>query len=86
MVLLEFAEKAEEFIAQAASDGAQLVVFPEAYIGGGYPRGYRCDIGSGVYDEVDFERFRKYHASAIVVPGQFQSLDDIYFGFNLFFF
>nr|QBI90155.1 nitrilase 1-3 [Sinapis arvensis] len=62
-------EKAEEFIAQAASDGAQLVVFPEAYIGGGYPRGYRCDIGSGVYDEVDFDRFRKYHASAIVVPG-----------------
>ncbi|KAJ0232654.1 hypothetical protein HA466_0288930 [Hirschfeldia incana] len=61
-------EKAGEFIAQAASDGAQLVVFPEAYIGG-YPRGYRFGIGVGVHNEAGRDCFRKYHASAIVVPG-----------------
>ncbi|CAN6993081.1 unnamed protein product [Brassica oleracea var. botrytis] len=66
--LLEFAEKAGEFIAQAAADGAQLVVFPEAYIGG-YPRGYRFGIGVGVHNEAGRDCFRKYHASAIVVPG-----------------
>ncbi|CAG7891783.1 unnamed protein product, partial [Brassica rapa] len=61
-------EKAGEFIAQAAADGAQLVVFPEAYIGG-YPRGYRFGIGVGVHNEAGRDCFRKYHASAIVVPG-----------------
>ncbi|CDY08691.1 BnaC03g54910D [Brassica napus] len=61
-------EKAGEFIAQAASDGAQLVVFPEAYIGG-YPRGYRFGIGVGVHNEAGRDCFRRYHASAIVVPG-----------------
>nr|QBI90153.1 nitrilase 1-1 [Sinapis arvensis] len=61
-------EKAGEFIAQAASDGAQLVVLPEAYIAG-YPRGYRFGLGVGVHNEAGRDCFRKYHASAIVVPG-----------------
>ena len=67
--LLEFAEKAEKFIAEAASDGAQLVVFPEAFIAG-YPRGYRFGIGVGVHNEAGRDCFRRYHASAIVVPGK----------------
>ncbi|CAN7018604.1 unnamed protein product [Brassica oleracea var. botrytis] len=61
-------EKAEKFIAEAASDGAQLVVFPEAFIAG-YPRGYRFGIGVGVHNEAGRDCFRRYHASAIVVPG-----------------
>ncbi|KAF8092068.1 hypothetical protein N665_0424s0004 [Sinapis alba] len=61
-------EKAEKFIAEAASDGAQLVVFPEAYVGG-YPRGFRFGMAVGVQNEEGRDLFRKYHASAIAVPG-----------------
>ncbi|CAA6674917.1 unnamed protein product [Spirodela intermedia] len=43
-------------IAEAAGYGSQLVVFPEAFIGGS-----RSEKGK--------EEFRKYHASAIDVPG-----------------
>ncbi|KAL6348722.1 hypothetical protein AAG906_019458 [Vitis piasezkii] len=57
-------DKAERFLKEAAALGSQLVVFPEAFIGG-YPRGYnfadRSPRGK--------ESFRKYHASAINVPG-----------------
>jgi len=58
-------------LAEAASHGAQLVVFPEAFIGG-YPRG--SDFGYGVTIETKTakgeEDFRRYHASAIDVPGK----------------
>ncbi|KAL1161358.1 hypothetical protein V6Z11_A07G128300 [Gossypium hirsutum] len=50
-------DKAERLLAEAAGYGSQLVVFPEAFIGG-YPRG--SNFG---------EEFRKYHAPAIDVPG-----------------
>ncbi|GKV34970.1 hypothetical protein SLEP1_g43298 [Rubroshorea leprosula] len=57
-------DKAERLIADAAGLGSQLVVFPEGFIGG-YPRGLnfvdRTAKGK--------ESFRKYHASAIAVPG-----------------
>ena len=53
------------------------MVFPEAYIGG-YPRGYRFGIGVGVHNEAGRDCFRKYHASAIVVPGRFQSFGLLY--------
>ncbi|ESQ29220.1 hypothetical protein EUTSA_v10023557mg [Eutrema salsugineum] len=61
-------EKAEKYIAEAASDGAELVLFPEAFIGG-YPRGFRFGMGVGVFSEDGRDEFRKYHASAIHVPG-----------------
>ena len=54
------------------------MVFPEAYIGG-YPRGYMFGIGVGVHNEAGRDCFRKYHASAIVVPGRFQSFGLLYF-------
>ncbi|KAJ4907718.1 Nitrilase 2 [Raphanus sativus] len=61
-------EKAEKLIAEAASNGSELVVFPEGFIGG-YPRGFRFGIAVGVHNEEGRDEFRKYHASAIHVPG-----------------
>ncbi|AEE77886.1 putative nitrilase [Arabidopsis thaliana] len=61
-------EKANKFIVEAASKGSELVVFPEAFIGG-YPRGFRFGLGVGVHNEEGRDEFRKYHASAIKVPG-----------------
>ncbi|RVX01376.1 Bifunctional nitrilase/nitrile hydratase NIT4B [Vitis vinifera] len=57
-------DKAERFLKEAAALGSQLVVFPEAFIGG-YPRGYNFADQS----PRGKESFRKYHASAINVPG-----------------
>ena len=58
------ADKAEKLLKEAAALGSQLVVFPEAFIGG-YPRGYNFADQS----PRGKESFRKYHASAINVPG-----------------
>ena len=59
------ADKAEKLLKEAAALGSQLVVFPEAFIGG-YPRGHNFADQS----PRGKESFRKYHASAINVPGQ----------------
>eukprot|EP00250_Pteridium_aquilinum_P022763 c25675_g1_i1 orf=193-1290(+) len=61
-------EKAERLIAEAAAVGSQLVVFPEAFIGG-YPRGSSFGAVVGNRSLKGREDFRKYHASAIDVPG-----------------
>ncbi|CAH8366116.1 unnamed protein product [Eruca vesicaria subsp. sativa] len=61
-------DKAKMFIEEAASKGSELVVFPEAFIGG-YPRGFRFGIAVGVHNDEGRDEFRKYHASAIHVPG-----------------
>lgn len=61
-------EKAERLIAEAAAQGSQLVVFPEAFIGG-YPRGNAFGAVIGSRSHKGKEDFRKYHASAIDVPG-----------------
>ncbi|MCD7462719.1 Bifunctional nitrilase/nitrile hydratase nit4b [Datura stramonium] len=60
--------KAEGLLAEAASCGAQLVVFPEAFIGG-YPRGSNFGVSIGVRAAKGKEEFHKYHASAIDIPG-----------------
>lgn len=61
-------EKAEGLIAKAVALGSQLVVFPEAFIGG-YPRGATFGAVIGNRSLKGREDFRKYHASAIDVPG-----------------
>ncbi|KAL2645344.1 hypothetical protein R1flu_012931 [Riccia fluitans] len=61
-------DKAERFVAEAASLGAQLVVFPEAFIGG-YPRGATFGAVIGSRSAKGREDYRKYHAAAIDVPG-----------------
>ncbi|CAA7041423.1 unnamed protein product [Microthlaspi erraticum] len=62
-------EKAERLIVEAANkEKAELVVFPEGFIGG-YPRGFRFGLAVGVHNNEGRDEFRKYHASAIHVPG-----------------
>ncbi|CAI0544118.1 unnamed protein product [Linum tenue] len=61
-------DKAERLLAEAAGYGAQLVVFPEAFIGG-YPRGSNFGAAIGNRTPKGREEFRKYHAAAIDVPG-----------------
>lgn len=62
------ADKAERLVAEAAALGSQLVVFPEAFIGG-YPRGASFGAVVGSRSAKGREDYRKYHASAIDVPG-----------------
>jgi len=63
------ADKAERLLAEAASYGSQLVVFPEAFIGG-YPRGSGFGVSIGNRTAKGREDFRKYHSAAIDVPGK----------------
>ncbi|KAG4151992.1 hypothetical protein ERO13_D04G096000v2 [Gossypium hirsutum] len=56
-------DKAERLIAGSAAYGSQLVVFPEAFVGG-YPRGFPFESPNE-----DNQELPKYHASAIEVPG-----------------
>jgi len=60
--------KADERIAEAAQQGAKLVVFPEAFVGG-YPKG--IDFGARVGSRSAEGRawFRRYFEAAIDVPG-----------------
>ena len=67
-MLVRVADKAERLIAEAAALGSHLVVFPEAFIGG-YPRGATFGAVIGKRSSKGREDFRKYHASAIEVPG-----------------
>ena len=63
------ADKAERLLAEAAGYGSQLVVFPEAFVGG-YPRGSDFGVTIGNRTAKGKEDFRRYHASAIDVPGE----------------
>ena len=60
--------KLERLVADAAREGAQLAVFPEAFISA-YPKG--LDFGASVGNRTDAGRdhFRRYFESAIEVPG-----------------
>ncbi len=53
---------------QAAAAGARLIVFPEAFIGG-YPKGNHFGAPVGSRSEQGREWFRRYHESAIDIPG-----------------
>lgn len=61
-------EKAKALIREAASRGANVVVFPEAFIGG-YPKGASFDIHIGGRTPNGRQEFADYRASAIAVPG-----------------
>lgn len=68
------AGKAEKLLAEAAALGSQIVVFPEAFIGG-YPRGSVFASNSNGPITNGVEQFSKYVAAAIQVPGNQDSGD-----------
>lgn len=61
-------DRVEALTARAAGEGARLVVFPEAFVGG-YPK--RTDFGARVGSRsfAGREWFRRYHDGAVDVPG-----------------
>ena len=61
-------EKLEQLASRAAGEGAQLIVFPEAFIGG-YPKGHHFGAPVGSRSTEGRERFRRYFEAAIEVPG-----------------
>ena len=57
-----------EMTAEAARDGARLVLFPEAYVGG-YPWGLAFGTAVGGRSEAGRRTWERYWGSAIDVPG-----------------
>lgn len=62
-------DKAIRLIGDAAARGAQVIVFPEAFIGG-YPKGLNYGLVVGARDPLGREEFRLYLDAAIEVPGR----------------
>lgn len=58
----------EHWATEAASQGAQLVLFPEAFVGG-YPKGMDFGARLGSRSESGRDDFRRYFDGAITVPG-----------------
>jgi nitrilase len=61
-------EKTRELVALAAGRGAQLIVFPEAFVSG-YPRGLDFGARVGSRTPEGREMFRRYWESSVDVPG-----------------
>ena len=62
------AEKAAAKLREAAGQGARLVVFPEALVGG-YPKGASFGAPIGMRKPEGREAFARYHAAAIDLDG-----------------
>jgi nitrilase len=62
------AAKAVALIGDAAANGARLVVFPEAFVGG-YPKGASFGTVVGSRTAAGREAFRRYHAGAVALNG-----------------
>ncbi|WNV85455.1 nitrilase-related carbon-nitrogen hydrolase [Umezawaea sp. Da 62-37] len=58
----------DKWAAKARAEGARLVVFPEAYVGG-YPKGSTFGGVVGGRTDEGREEFARYHRAAIEVPG-----------------
>ena len=61
-------QKLADLAADAARKGAQLVVFPEAFVGG-YPKGHDFGVSLGVRTPDGRDEFRRYFESAVEIPG-----------------
>lgn len=62
-------EKLADLAAAAARDQAELVVFPEAFIGG-YFKGHDFGVRVGIRSSEGRDEFRRLFESAIEVPGE----------------
>lgn len=60
--------RVRELTASAAADGAQLIVFPEAFVSG-YPKGLDFGARIGMRSPEGRDDFRRYFESAVDVPG-----------------
>ncbi|MFV9505174.1 MAG: carbon-nitrogen hydrolase family protein [Oscillochloridaceae bacterium umkhey_bin13] len=60
--------RAVQLIAEAAGQGAQLIVFPEAFLSG-YPKGLDFGARVGMRAPEGRDLFRRYYESALEVPG-----------------
>jgi len=58
----------ERLAGNAAQEGAKLIVFPEAFVGG-YPKGVTFGAHVGSRSAEGRDLFRRYFESAIAVPG-----------------
>src|SRR4051812_35057858 len=61
-------QKLADLTADAASKGAELVVFPEAFVGG-YPKGHDFGVSLGLRSPDGRDEFRRYFESAVEIPG-----------------
>jgi nitrilase len=61
-------DKLVALTADAARQRAELVVFPEAFVGG-YPKGHDFGVSLGVRTPEGRDEFRRYFENAIDVPG-----------------
>jgi nitrilase len=61
-------DRVETRTREAAGEGAELVLFPEAYLGG-YPWGLRFGVSIGGRSEAGKDTFRLYWDAAITLPG-----------------
>jgi len=61
-------EKLSDLASAARAAGAQVALFPEAFVGG-YPKGQQFGISLGRRTAEGREEFRQYFESAIQIPG-----------------
>lgn len=62
------ADKACRLIREAGADGAEIVVFPEAFLGT-YPKGLNFDVSVGNRQPLGREEFRRYYDGAVTLDG-----------------
>lgn len=62
-------QRFETLLAESAAQGAELVVFPEAFVGG-YPKGATFGATVGARSDEGRALFARYRRSAIEVPGE----------------
>jgi nitrilase len=62
-------QKLADLTADAATQGAELVVFPEAFIAG-YPKGHDFGVSVGLRSPEGRDEFRRLFEAAIEVPGE----------------
>uniref|UniRef100_A0AC35U9J0 CN hydrolase domain-containing protein n=1 Tax=Rhabditophanes sp. KR3021 TaxID=114890 RepID=A0AC35U9J0_9BILA len=61
--------KVEELVKKAASNGAQLVLFPESFVGG-YPKGLNFGVSLGSRTEEGRSEFARYFSASIAYDSE----------------